>query len=129
MRDSEEYEGNGYEEDNSDRGMSNEKENCRVKEEESVDEEWGDYDSEGFIDRRSAPPKGSRFRRPKDGMMMKWSDRNSEEEERPRKSRSRHNLNRERGTTSKKKSSSRPRLYTITCGRGGVQLTGLYRAE
>ena len=34
-----------------------------------------------------------------------------------------------KGTTSKKLSSSRPRLYAIACGRGGVQSTGLYRAD
>ena len=107
--------------------MGDDEDNLKCEEEGSVDEEWGDDDSEGFIDRRRSPPKGSRSRRPKDGRVMKWSE--SEEEGAPNQRRGRTNLTRREPTTSKKRNSSRPRLYAVACGRGGVQSTGLFRAD
>ena len=94
----------------------------RVKgSDESVGEEWNDRNpdyAEGG--HRSSRSKGWV---PKDEMVMKWSE--SEEEERPRQYRSRTNPNPKRNKTSKKKDSSRPRLYAIACGRGGGSIHGV----
>jgi len=70
---SEECEENEYNKEIKESLMWNDEDIFECEEEESADVEWDEYDMRWEINRCRLPPKGNRLRRPKYGLVMKWS--------------------------------------------------------